>query len=276
MSLDKAIQHGKEHRRRYYKSKAFDASCRPGGDCPYCRNNRLHSKKIRQQAAEEQIRDFHQPNALTAKTLSDSEKGIDLHRASSVDELFETMSETEHSKQWDNTGMGMSAHQSARSKSTTWLTPPDWIKRLGPFDTDPCCPPVMPWRTATQMYDTRGLERQWKGMVWLNPPFGRESTHWMKKMREHNNGIALLAARTETAMFFNSVWPFASAILFVRKRPHFYDANGQRAPFNSGVPIVLISYGKEARKRLSKNKDLGKYISLTGKSSLCTSGGESA
>ena len=28
------------------------------------------------------------PNELTAKTLADSEKGIDLHRASSVDELF--------------------------------------------------------------------------------------------------------------------------------------------------------------------------------------------
>ena len=28
------------------------------------------------------------PKELTAKTLADSEKGIDLHRASSVDELF--------------------------------------------------------------------------------------------------------------------------------------------------------------------------------------------
>ena len=31
------------------------------------------------------------PNELTAKTLTDSEKGIDLHRASSVDDLFEEL-----------------------------------------------------------------------------------------------------------------------------------------------------------------------------------------
>lgn len=31
------------------------------------------------------------PNALTAKTLEESEKGIDLHRVSSVDELFEEL-----------------------------------------------------------------------------------------------------------------------------------------------------------------------------------------
>ena len=31
------------------------------------------------------------PNELTAKTLAASEKGIDLHRASSVDDLFEEL-----------------------------------------------------------------------------------------------------------------------------------------------------------------------------------------
>jgi DNA-damage-inducible protein J len=31
------------------------------------------------------------PNALTAKTLRESEEGIDLHRVSTVDELFEEL-----------------------------------------------------------------------------------------------------------------------------------------------------------------------------------------
>ena len=31
------------------------------------------------------------PNALTAKTLRESEEGVDLHRVSSVDELFEEL-----------------------------------------------------------------------------------------------------------------------------------------------------------------------------------------
>lgn len=47
MSLDKAIQHGKEHRKPYYKSGKYDKSCRPGGDCPYCESNRTASFRRR-------------------------------------------------------------------------------------------------------------------------------------------------------------------------------------------------------------------------------------
>lgn len=45
MSLEKAIQHGKEKRKRYYNSADFDHSCRPHGGCPYCENNRLFATK---------------------------------------------------------------------------------------------------------------------------------------------------------------------------------------------------------------------------------------
>jgi len=42
MSLAKAIEHGKEHRKPYYRSGRFDYTCRPHGSCPYCFNNRYH------------------------------------------------------------------------------------------------------------------------------------------------------------------------------------------------------------------------------------------
>lgn len=42
MALDKAIQHGKEHRKPYRKSKAIDKTCRNHGSCPYCKANRKH------------------------------------------------------------------------------------------------------------------------------------------------------------------------------------------------------------------------------------------
>lgn len=50
MSLDKAIEHGKEHRKPYYGSKVFDRTCRnhggngkhhSGWQCPWCKENRL-------------------------------------------------------------------------------------------------------------------------------------------------------------------------------------------------------------------------------------------
>ena len=42
MSLDKAIKYGKEHRKPYRGSKAFDPYCRNHGPCGYCEQNRKH------------------------------------------------------------------------------------------------------------------------------------------------------------------------------------------------------------------------------------------
>ena len=42
MSLDKAIQYGKEHRKPYRGAKAIDCTCRNNGTCEHCKNNRLH------------------------------------------------------------------------------------------------------------------------------------------------------------------------------------------------------------------------------------------
>jgi hypothetical protein len=45
MSLDKAIESGKEKRKKYHKSKAIDYTCRNHGSCPWCQGNRLHKFK---------------------------------------------------------------------------------------------------------------------------------------------------------------------------------------------------------------------------------------
>lgn len=42
MGLDKAIIHGKEHRKQYHGSKLYDRTCRNHGYCSYCLFNRLH------------------------------------------------------------------------------------------------------------------------------------------------------------------------------------------------------------------------------------------
>ena len=42
MSLDKAIEHGKEMRKPYRGSKAFDYTCRNHGTCEWCAENRWH------------------------------------------------------------------------------------------------------------------------------------------------------------------------------------------------------------------------------------------
>jgi hypothetical protein len=175
--------------------------------------------------------------------------------------------------------MTLSSHQSARMKNDEWLTPPEILNALGKFDLDPCAPIASPWPTAAHHYnkDQDGLLRQWFGRVWCNPPFGREADKWMAKMAEHGNGIALLAARTETAMFFDCVWGKADAILFLKGRPHFHYVTGERAAANSGAPICLIAYGQKNAGTLRTCGLAGQYVALkepsasrAGRSSLGT------
>ena len=154
--------------------------------------------------------------------------------------------------------MGMTSHQSARMKIDEWLTPPEILRACGVFDLDPCAPIVRPWSTASQHYTMLddGLSKPWIGRIWCNPPFGREAVKWLRRMAGHGNGIALIPARTETAMFYECVWGVADAVLFIQGRPHFHYVDGRRAPFNSGAPISLVAYGV-ANADILKSSGLG-------------------
>ena len=158
--------------------------------------------------------------------------------------------------------MGLSSHQSAKMKNDEWLTPPSILASLGTFDLDPCAPEVRPWPTAARHYSRKddGLRAAWEGRVWCNPPFGREAVRWLRRMVTHDNGIALVPARTETAMFYETVWGVAHAVLFVRGRPHFHYVDGRRAAFNSGAPIALVAYGEHNASAL-RESGLGAVVS---------------
>jgi hypothetical protein len=58
MSLDKAIQHGKERRKPYSSAKSVDTSCRNRGWCSYCQSNRHHNHRRRQSAANDSLMEW--------------------------------------------------------------------------------------------------------------------------------------------------------------------------------------------------------------------------
>lgn len=155
-------------------------------------------------------------------------------------------SETKPSAAGSERISGMGGHQSARMMKDEWLTPPELLENLGPFDLDPCSPIERPWPTASEHFTVLddGLKRPWHGRVWLNPPYGREATAWLDRLATHGCGTALIFARTETEMFFSQVWERAHALLFLRGRLHFHHVDGSRAAANAGAPSVLIAYGE--------------------------------
>jgi hypothetical protein len=58
MSLDKAIEHGKEYRKEYRGSKAIDKTCRNHGGCEWCEENRKHKYLVKEVAMKERMKEF--------------------------------------------------------------------------------------------------------------------------------------------------------------------------------------------------------------------------
>lgn len=56
--LDKAIQYGKEKRKKYYGNKAIDRTCRNHGSCLVCESNRLYKNKKREEKMLDKLREW--------------------------------------------------------------------------------------------------------------------------------------------------------------------------------------------------------------------------
>ena len=112
------------------------------------------------------------------------------------------------------------------------------------------------------MYDKNidGLKQVWRGRVWLNPPYSRPLIEqFVKRMAEHNNGIALLFNRCDSKMFIDVVLEKATAIKFLKGRIKFYRKDGTRGG-SPGCGSILIAFG-ENNAEILKNNDLpGKFI----------------
>ena len=140
--------------------------------------------------------------------------------------------------------MTLGSHQKTVGNSQSWVTPKFVIDAVGPFDLDPCEASPQPWPCAKRGYKENGLGREWVGRVWLNPPFHRYQVGaWVNKMAQHNNGVALLHARTEAA-WFEPVWRTARQVLFLADRLYFHRPDGTRAAANSGAPACLALWGE--------------------------------
>ncbi len=165
-----------------------------------------------------------------------------------------------------NKGIG-GHHKPYRGNTDSWITPPEIIKALGPFDLDPCAAPNQPWPCAWKSFNKTldGLKQHWPPSyrVFCNPPYGPECVKWLSKCAKHGNSIVLTFARTETRWFQSEVFHKADAILFLAGRLTFYSEDGVKAKANSGGPSVLIAYGLESCRALRRSGLIGHYAGLT-------------
>jgi hypothetical protein len=149
------------------------------------------------------------------------------------------------------------------TKTNRWLTPNWIVEALGEFDLDPCGAPNHSLAKRTYQLDDAedGLELEWNGRVWLNPPYGKESPPFLKRMAEHGNGIAFIFARTETKAFFEYVWGKATAVLFLKGRVKFLNADYE-VTGAANAPSVLIAYSDTDAEILKNSGIPGQFIYL--------------
>jgi DNA N-6-adenine-methyltransferase (Dam) len=162
--------------------------------------------------------------------------------------------------------MIMAEHEFSIGLSSDWLTPKFIFDRLGlTFDLDPAHPgwgnPYVAVPTR-QIYtvDDDGLRQPWRGTLWLNPPFGgrRGQVPWLRKLFEHADGIALVAARTSADWFHAVVVPNAHT-LFPNGKTKFVRPSDGSVGKEPGTGVVLIGMGEIANTAL-KRSELGFFV----------------
>lgn len=125
-------------------------------------------------------------------------------------------------------------------KTDTWLTPLWIIEALGRFDIDPCGFPKHPTAENIICEPEDGLSLEWKGRVWLNPPYSNAET-WIDRLAKHNYGTTLIFNRLDTKYLQRHV-QIASSVFFLAGRVKFLKPDFTEG-HNAGVGSILLSYG---------------------------------
>lgn len=128
------------------------------------------------------------------------------------------------------------------SKTDLWATPLDFFEKLNAvfrFETDVCALPENAKCPRFYTPEDNGLDQEWLGSCWMNPPYGREIGAWVEKAfhSAKRNGatvVCLLPARVDTRWWHD--YCANGEVHFVKGRLKFGDCKDS-APFPSAVVV---------------------------------------
>jgi site-specific DNA-methyltransferase (adenine-specific) len=129
------------------------------------------------------------------------------------------------------------------SNTDLWSTPQKFFDELNKeftFKLDVCANDTNHKVSRYFTKETNGLEQDWHPHTcWMNPPYGREIKHWVKKAYEESLlgavVVCLLPSRTDTTWWHDYVMK-SKDIRFIRGRLKFGDSVNS-APFPSAVVV---------------------------------------
>ena len=131
------------------------------------------------------------------------------------------------------------------SNTDMWSTPRDFFddyNAIYHFDVDVCATSENALCAKFYSPEDNGLSKEWHGVCWMNPPYGREIGKWMKKAYESSlhgaTVVCLVPARTDTAWWHE--YAMKGEIEFIRGRLKFGSSKNS-APFPSAVVVFQRS-----------------------------------
>lgn len=136
------------------------------------------------------------------------------------------------------------------SEKDDWETPQDFFDALNAefhFTVDVCANEQNHKCGHYYTKEQDGLSQEWDGVVWCNPPYGKEVYKWVEKASDSQaNGatvVMLVAARTDTKWFHDYIYNHENVeVRFVKGRLKF-GGSKNAAPFPSMV-VVFRPKGK--------------------------------
>lgn len=138
----------------------------------------------------------------------------------------------------------MKVHYS--SEKQTWETPQDFFNKVNNifnFNLDACAEHKTAKVNKYFTIEDDALTQDWNGVVWCNPPYGREQIKFINKAvtesEKHKSTIVLLIpARPDTKVWQDVIFKNASQICFIKGRLKFGNSK-DNAPF----PCALVVFG---------------------------------
>lgn len=127
------------------------------------------------------------------------------------------------------------------SKTDNWATPQDFFDKYDAkfnFTLDVCADKIN--AKCKKFYNKAddGLNQEWTGVCWMNPPYGRDIKKWIKKAFESSkNGatvVCLIPSRTDTSYWHD--YCLKGEVEFIRGRLKFGNSKNS-APFPSAIVI---------------------------------------
>ena len=138
------------------------------------------------------------------------------------------------------------------SNADQWETPQCFFNKLNEefnFEIDVCADDTNAKCDKYFTEEVDGLNQEWTGTCWMNPPYGRQIGKWIKKAYESSlegaTVVCLIPARTDTKWWHE--YCMKGEIRLVKGRLKFGGSKNS-APF----PSAVVVFGKQAQINILK------------------------